>query len=88
MTAPVGKGVELLADDGRTAGIGRGKQDSAQRSRIGQDGGVANPRVHRVQAHRLGCVVRERRPGGPAVELEQSISFAEVGAGATRATES
>ena len=77
----VRKGVELLADDGRAAGVCRGTQDAAQLVRVGQNGGVAHPRVHRVEAHRLGCVLRERRPGGPAVELEQSVSFAEVGAG-------
>ena len=77
----VREGVERLADDGRAAGVAAARRTPLQLVRVGQDGGVAHPRVHRVEAHRLDRVVRGRRPAGPAVELEQSVSFAEVGVG-------
>ena len=60
----VRKGVELLADDGRAAGAAAARRARPLSSSASvRTDGVAHPRVHRVQAHRLGSCASSGGPG-------------------------
>ena len=78
VTAPFGKGIELLADDGGATGRGPGVEDLLEPVDVGQHRGAPYPRVEGMQAHAIDSMFQ--RPGrmAPAFSVyEQSVSFAE-----------